>query len=172
MSGRRTAARLPMAPDATLALLGLALLLIGLVAISSASIEYAHWHYQNAWYHTQRHLLYLLIAVATGVAVYRVPSQFWLDELEANSVSCGPINTLDQVFHNEHVMARDMRIEMDHAAIDAKVPLIRSPIRMSKTPTEERYAPPALGEHTEDVLGELLGMDSAGVRALKDEGIV
>jgi cell division protein FtsW len=79
VSGSRTAAKLPVAPDMPLALLGLALLLIGLVAISSASIEYAHWHYQNAWYHTQRHLLYLLIAVATGVVVYRVPSRFWLD---------------------------------------------------------------------------------------------
>jgi cell division protein FtsW len=79
VSGSRTAARLPVAPDMPLALLGLALLLIGLVAISSASIEYAHWHYQNAWYHTQRHLLYLLIAMATGVVVYRVPSRFWLD---------------------------------------------------------------------------------------------
>ena len=79
MSGRRTAARLPMAPDATLALLGLALLLIGLVAISSASIEYAHWHYQNAWFHTQRHLIYLIVAISAGVVVYRVPPQFWLD---------------------------------------------------------------------------------------------
>jgi cell division protein FtsW len=79
MSGSRTAARLPVTPDATLALLGLALLLIGLVAISSASIEYAHWHYQNAWYHTQRHLIYLVIAVAAGALVYRVPARFWLD---------------------------------------------------------------------------------------------
>jgi cell division protein FtsW len=63
----------------TLALLGLALLLVGLVAISSASIEYADWHYQNPWFHTQRHLTYLVIAISCAVAVYRVPPQFWLD---------------------------------------------------------------------------------------------
>jgi len=79
MSTSRTATPLSFAPDATLALLGLALLLVGLVAISSASIEYADWHYQNAWFHTQRHLIYLIVAISAGVVVYRVPPQFWLD---------------------------------------------------------------------------------------------
>jgi cell division protein FtsW len=68
----------PEAPlDFTLMLMGLTLLLVGLVAISSASIEYAEWHYQNPWYHTTRHLLYILIAFATAVAVYRIPLSFW-----------------------------------------------------------------------------------------------
>ena len=98
--------------------------------------------------------------------------QAWLDELEANSVSCGPINTLEQVFHDEHVMARGMRIEMEHEAIGANVPLIRSPMRLSKTATSERHAPPALGEHTEEVLGELLGLGQQDVSALKEEGII
>ncbi len=79
MSTPRAAASLSFAPDATLALLGLALLLVGLVAISSASIEYADWHFQNPWFHTQRHLAYLVIAITSGVVVYRVSPQFWLD---------------------------------------------------------------------------------------------
>jgi cell division protein FtsW len=68
-----------MAPDAPLALLGLALLLVGLIAISSASIEYADWHYQNPWFHTQRHLLYLALAITAGCVAYRIPPQFWLE---------------------------------------------------------------------------------------------
>jgi cell division protein FtsW len=79
MSTSRASTPFSFAPDATLALLGLALLLVGLVAISSASIEYADWHYQNPWFHTQRHLAYLVIAITSGVVVYRVPPQFWLD---------------------------------------------------------------------------------------------
>ena len=79
MSTSRAATPFSFAPDTTLALLGLALLLVGLVAISSASIEYADWHYQNPWFHTQRHLTYLVIAITSGVVVYRVPPQFWLD---------------------------------------------------------------------------------------------
>jgi len=65
------------APDPRLLLPGLGLLLVGLVAISSASIEYADWHYHNPWYHTLRHLVYLLLALAAAVAVYRLPLQFW-----------------------------------------------------------------------------------------------
>jgi len=66
------------APDLPLALIGLALLLVGLVAISSASIEYADWHFQNPWFHTVRHLVYLLLAIGAGALVYRVAPAFWL----------------------------------------------------------------------------------------------
>lgn len=65
------------APDFTLVTTALALLLVGLVAISSASVEYADWHYQNAWYHTQRHLIYLVAAGSMAVAVYFVKPGFW-----------------------------------------------------------------------------------------------
>jgi len=66
-----------IAPDTTLVVLALALLLVGLVAISSASIEYAEWHFQNAWYHSQRHLVYLLAGVAAAVASYSVRPDYW-----------------------------------------------------------------------------------------------
>lgn len=66
------------APDFTLVTTGLALLLVGLVAISSASVEYADWHYQNAWYHTQRHLVYMIAGVSVAVALYCVKPQFWM----------------------------------------------------------------------------------------------
>jgi cell division protein FtsW len=65
------------APDATLALLGLALLLVGLVAITSASIEYAEWHFQNAWYHSQRHSVYLLVGIVAAATCYCVKTEFW-----------------------------------------------------------------------------------------------
>ena len=68
----------PVAPDMALLLLVGALLLVGLVAISSASIEYADWHYQNPWFHTRRHVVYLLFAVCAAAAAYRVPPAFWL----------------------------------------------------------------------------------------------
>jgi len=79
MTASRAATPVSFALDTPLALLGLALLLVGLIAISSASIEYADWHYQNPWFHTQRHMIYLGLALGGGYAVYRVPPQFWLD---------------------------------------------------------------------------------------------
>jgi len=100
------------------------------------------------------------------------PTQFWLDALEENSISGGPINKLDQVFADPHVQARGMRIEMDHPVTGAKVPLINSPMKLSGTPTEARMAPPTLGEHTDEVLGEVLGMSADEIAALRDQGIV
>ena len=79
MNTSRAASPIFAMPDITLTGLALALLLVGLVAISSASIEYADRHYLNAWYHTQRHLIYLLLAIGTAAAAYCVKPQFWLD---------------------------------------------------------------------------------------------
>lgn len=79
MSSPRAAAAAFTAPDMTMVFLALALLLVGLVAITSASIEYADWHYQNAWYHSQRHLLYLVVAITVAAVVYSIKPQFWFD---------------------------------------------------------------------------------------------
>jgi len=65
--------------DPVLVLMGTALLLVGLIAITSASIEYADWHYQSPWYHSVRHLVYIGIAVVGGYIVYRLPLDFWLN---------------------------------------------------------------------------------------------
>ncbi|GAB3286764.1 putative lipid II flippase FtsW [Parahaliea aestuarii] len=63
--------------DLPLSLLGLALLLVGLVAIGSASIEYGDWNYGNPWFHTTRHLIYIALALVAAAIVYRVPIQVW-----------------------------------------------------------------------------------------------
>ncbi|MEK9673920.1 MAG: CoA transferase, partial [Rhodospirillaceae bacterium] len=73
-------------------------------------------------------------------------TDFWVEAMEANSISCGPINNLEQVFDDPHVLARGMKLEMDHpATAGGKVTLINSPIKMSGTPTTARMAPPMLG---------------------------
>ena len=64
-------------PDAGILLLGVALMLVGLVAISSASIEYADINYKSTWFHTIRHLIYMALALSAAFVVYRIPLQFW-----------------------------------------------------------------------------------------------
>lgn len=64
--------------DAPLVIMGLALLLVGLVAISSASIEYAEWMYGNPWHLSQRHLIYMVAALTAGVACYSISTEYWL----------------------------------------------------------------------------------------------
>ena len=101
------------------------------------------------------------------------PSAYWLEELEKNKITCGPINNIDQVFADAQVVARDMRIEMNHPATGGEpVSLIGSPSKMSVTEVSYRHAPPMLGQHTEEVLEELLGLDTAECNRLREQGVI
>jgi cell division protein FtsW len=64
-------------PDPGIIVLGLSLVLVGLIAISSASIEYAQINYNSTSFHTKRHLIYMVVAGIASVAVYRIPLEFW-----------------------------------------------------------------------------------------------
>ena len=101
------------------------------------------------------------------------PSQYWIDGLENINVTCGPINTIEQVFNDPQVKSRGMKLEMPLSSKDnEKLHLIASPIRMSKTSVEYRYTPPILGEHTEEILSELLGLDKDATSDLRKRGII
>lgn len=80
----------------------------------------------------------------------------WLPALEAADVPCGPINTLDQVFSEPQVSARNMLVTMEHPTI-GDLPLVASPLKFSQTPVEYHLPPPRLGEHTDEILREVLG---------------
>ena len=95
----------------------------------------------------------------------------WQDALEAVGVPCGPINALDEVFADPQVRARGMRFELDHP-LAGRVPMVASPMRFSETPIEYRAPPPLLGEHTDDVLGELLGLDAGEIARLREGGVI
>ncbi len=94
----------------------------------------------------------------------------WVLILERAGVPCGPINTLKEVFENEQVVARGMRIELPHATA-GKVPVVRSPMRFSGTPIEYRAGPPTLGQHTDEVL-KSLGKSADEISSLKTDGTV
>src|SRR3954451_11607764 len=94
----------------------------------------------------------------------------WVDALEALKIGCGPINTLEQVFADPHVQARNMVIEMQHPTGEP-VKVIVNPVKLSATPPTYRSPPPVLGQHTAEVLGGLLGMSEAEVAGLKEKGI-
>jgi crotonobetainyl-CoA:carnitine CoA-transferase CaiB-like acyl-CoA transferase len=95
----------------------------------------------------------------------------WCDALEAAGVPNGPINDLKQVFEEPQVVARGMKIELEHA-LAGKVPLIASPMKFLGTPLEHAAPPPTLGQHTEEVLGKLLNLDAAAVAKLRADGVV
>jgi crotonobetainyl-CoA:carnitine CoA-transferase CaiB-like acyl-CoA transferase len=100
------------------------------------------------------------------------PAAYWIDGLSKRAVPCGPVNTIDNVFADPQVQARDMVVEIPHSATGKPERYIASPIKLSKTPVEYRRGAPSVGEHTEEVLGELLGMDKAAVAKLRAGGVV
>ena len=97
----------------------------------------------------------------------------WVEGLAQIGVPCSPVNTVDQVFTDPQVLARGMKIAMPHAlAGKGEVDLIGNPIKYSATPIDYRLPPPRLGEHSREVLEELLDMDEAEFEALKRQGVV
>ena len=95
----------------------------------------------------------------------------WLDGLNARGIPCGPINKIDEVFADPQVRHRGLELELEHPSA-GRVASVACPIRLSATPVEYRRAPPLLGAHTDEVLGELLGMDAAALAALRADGVI
>jgi len=91
---------------------------------------------------------------------------YWQTQLEQANVPVGPINTLDQVYADPQVQARGLKITLPHSVI-GHMDSVANPIRLSGSPLRYQSAPPFLGEHTEQVLSELLGLDSSQIHAVQ-----
>ena len=101
----------------------------------------------------------------------------WIALLEHHAVPCGPINTVAQAFEDAQVQARQLVVTQDVApAVAAKthtasIASVASPLRLLGTPTVLNRAPPALGEHTDEVLASL-GLDAKAIQSLHDKAVV
>ena len=84
-----------------------------------------------------------------------------LAALEAAKVPCGPINDLGEVFNDPHVLSRGMVQAWQHP-LREDLKLVSSPIKLSATPVQHKCPPPMLGQDTQDVLTDWLGMDNSG----------
>ena len=111
-----------------------------------------------------------LVPLIRQLTVFKTTAE-WVAQLEAVGVPCGPINDLAQVFADPQVRARGLAMQLPHA-LAGLVPQVASPIRLSETPVEYRNAPPLLGEHTQQVLEQVLGLKSGAVEALRRSGVL
>ncbi|QXH46590.1 CoA transferase [Pseudomonas xanthosomatis] len=111
-----------------------------------------------------------LIPLIRQATVFKTTAE-WVAALEQAGVPCGPINDLGQMFQDPQVLARGLRLDIAHP-LAGSVPQVASPIRLSGTPVEYRRAPPLLGEHTEAVLGDMLGLAAGDVQRLREAGVV
>ena len=95
----------------------------------------------------------------------------WLSALEAAKVPCGAINNLAEVFADPHINARGMVQHWQHP-LQPDLRLVASPLKMSGTPVREELPPPLLGQHTREVLTEVLGYRSERLQALRAKGVI
>jgi formyl-CoA transferase/CoA:oxalate CoA-transferase len=98
------------------------------------------------------------------------PSAHWTELLDWAGVPCGPIYTIDQVVSDPQVLARDMVTEVSHPEYGT-VNMLGFPLKLSETPARQPSAPPALGEHTDEIL-QGLGMKNVEIQSLRGDNIV
>jgi crotonobetainyl-CoA:carnitine CoA-transferase CaiB-like acyl-CoA transferase len=95
----------------------------------------------------------------------------WIERLTAAGVPCGAVRDMREVFEDPQIAARDMSVEVAHATIGS-LRSLGTPFKLSNTPASVRTAPPTLGQHTEAVLTQDLGLSAAQVAVLRGKGVI
>ncbi|KAF5867402.1 putative atp-dependent rrna helicase rrp3 protein [Botrytis fragariae] len=93
----------------------------------------------------------------------------WLDIFEGSGLPYAAINDVQGTLNHEHVLARDMVKEMDHEYC-GPIKMVNTPVKYSESKPSIRTVPPMLGQHTDEILRDILGMDESDIEALKAEG--
>ncbi len=122
-----------------------------------SSVKYRMDHYEEM----ENHVEQVLSSKTT---------QEWLHRFKENQVAAGPINTLEEMFDDLQFQALDMIKSISHTTA-GRIDVLRPPFTLSETPAEVTLAPPALGEHTAEVLAEA-GFTDDEIEALRQKGIV
>ena len=121
------------------------------------------------------------LRVANRAALYDILPDYtlrktqaeWLEGLAGLGVPASPVNTLDQVFADPQIRHRGMQIQVPYPGMQGgAVDLIGNPINLSETPVEYRRPPPALGQHTDEVLQEQLGLSPEELTNLRSDKII
>jgi crotonobetainyl-CoA:carnitine CoA-transferase CaiB-like acyl-CoA transferase len=108
---------------------------------------------------------------AVSEAFRTQPTAYWIEQLQAAGVPCGPISSVSQAVDDLHTLAREMIRHVAHPAM-GEYRQVGNPVKMSDTPAALRRAPPTLGEHTDEVLTNELGYTPGRIAALRASGVV
>ena len=116
-----------------------------------------------------RDALYALLPEVT----VKKPLDTWVDGLAEIGVPCGPVNDLARVFDDPHVLHRGMRMKMPYPGSEAgELEMMGNPIKFSRTPVDYKLPPPKVGEHTDEVLTEVLDLSEEEIAALREAGTI
>lgn len=95
----------------------------------------------------------------------------WVERLNAATVSCGPINNMADLERDPQVIARGLVVPMTHP-VNGPIRTVASPLRLSESPASYRIAPPRVGEHSQAVLRDWLGLKDTQCAALRESGAI
>ncbi|MDB5079733.1 MAG: putative L-carnitine dehydrogenase [Chloroflexi bacterium] len=112
----------------------------------------------------------ILIPLMQALFIQR-PSAEWEELLAALDIPVGTIKTLDKVFDDPQTQALKIVHEIQHPTAGS-IKLVGSPMHLSETPTQINYAPPLLGQHTAELLEEVLGYSAGEISRLRDEAVI
>lgn len=98
------------------------------------------------------------------------PADYWLEKLKKTGIPIGPINTIAETLAHPQHRARNFIVELEHP-LAGLVKSMGNPIRLSDTPISYRYAPPTLGQHTDEILTEL-GYENPDIAALRKQQVI
>jgi crotonobetainyl-CoA:carnitine CoA-transferase CaiB-like acyl-CoA transferase len=112
----------------------------------------------------------VLVPLLEKIMMTRTKAQ-WLPALEMAKVPCGAINNLSEVFADPQVLARNMINTWQHPH-QKDLQLVGSPLKLSLTPVREDHAPPQLGQHSAQILNEVLGYSETQIEQLQSKGVI
>ena len=124
--------------------------------------------FEDGWQRTQNYKQ--LEPILSEVMKTRT-TQEWIEELEQARIPCGPVNTIEQAANDPQIASRDMIIKVRHPEAGT-FSVVNTPFKFSRTPCKAEQASPELGEHTHDVLSQLLGMNDEEIGRLKGLGVI
>lgn len=119
--------------------------------------------------------------VRNRVECYRVihevtslkPMNYWIEGLTEHDVPCGPVNNMKQVFEDPQVLHRGMKVTMPHPLSGkGTIDVIGNPVKLTETPVDYKLPPPICGQHTDEVLRELIYLSDDDLRALREKKII
>lgn len=95
----------------------------------------------------------------------------WLEVFEGSGMPYAAVNDVQDTLNHEHILARNMVMEMEHEFC-GPIKMVNTPVKYSRSKPSIRTAPPILGQHTDEVLRDILGMSEVEIEGLKREGAV